>query len=71
MRIRSKISDIIRETIRPIPGVDPAELDVLALVEDFARQLNLAEPGDRVVVVSGRPIGTPGATNTLVVHTMP
>lgn len=33
MRIRSKISDIIRETIKPVPGVDPAELDVLALVE--------------------------------------
>jgi len=33
VRIRNKISDIIRETVKSIPGVDPAELDVLALVE--------------------------------------
>jgi pyruvate kinase len=45
--------------------------DVLTLVEDFARQLHLADSGDRVIVVSGRPIGTAGATNTLVVHTIP
>jgi len=44
--------------------------DVLALAERFALELKLAEKGDRIVVVSGRPIGEPGATNTLVVHTI-
>jgi pyruvate kinase len=42
--------------------------DVLKLAERFALELHLAEKGDRIVVISGRPIGQPGATNTLVVH---
>ena len=45
--------------------------DVLALAERFALELGVARAGDRIIVVSGRPIGTPGATNTLVVHTIP
>ncbi len=44
--------------------------DVLSLAEKFALELEIAEKGDRIVVVSGRPIGKPGATNTLVVHTI-
>ena len=42
--------------------------EVLALAESFAVNLKIARKGDRIVVVSGRPIGEPGATNTLVVH---
>ncbi|MGB2824867.1 MAG: pyruvate kinase [Phycisphaerae bacterium] len=44
--------------------------DVLALAEKFILELGIAEKGDRIAVVSGRPIGEPGATNTLVVHTI-
>ena len=33
-----------------------------------AGQVTESTPDDRIVVVSGRPIGQAGATNTLVVH---
>ncbi|HUS91031.1 MAG TPA: pyruvate kinase [Phycisphaerae bacterium] len=42
--------------------------EVLKLAERFAADLGVAKRGDRIVVVSGRPIGRPGAANTLVVH---
>jgi pyruvate kinase len=56
-------------------GVQPRQTEapehtreVLKLAEQELRKLHLAERGDRIVVVSGRPIGRPGRTNTLVVH---
>lgn len=44
--------------------------DVLTLASELAVEQGIAEPGDKLVVVSGRPIGVPGRTNTLVVHTV-
>jgi len=44
--------------------------DVLALASKFALRRGLAKKGQKLVVLSGRPIGAPGATNTLVVHTI-
>jgi len=44
--------------------------DVLALAARYAVQRGLARVGEKIVVVSGRPLGKPGATNTLVVHTI-
>jgi len=44
--------------------------DVLNLAEKFALDRGLAEPGDKIIVISGRPLGTRGATNSLVVHTV-
>jgi len=44
--------------------------DILDLASDFAKQRGLAKPGEKIIVVSGRPIGQPGKTNTLVVHTV-
>jgi pyruvate kinase len=44
--------------------------DVLATASKFALQRGIAQAGERIVVLSGRPIGKPGATNTLVVHTI-
>ncbi len=44
--------------------------DILALASKFALQRGVARLGERIVVLSGRPIGKPGATNTLVVHTI-
>ncbi len=55
---------------RLISPVPEHTRDVLAQAEQFARELGLAGQGDRVVVLSGRPIGAPNATNTLVVHTV-
>jgi pyruvate kinase len=44
--------------------------DVVALAERLCLENKVAAKGERIVILSGRPIGKPGATNTLVVHTM-
>ncbi len=44
--------------------------DILELASDVAKQRGLAKSGEKIIVVSGRPIGQPGKTNTLVVHTV-
>jgi len=44
--------------------------EILALASKAAMENRLAKKGDKIVVVSGRPIGAPGNTNTLVVHTI-
>jgi len=44
--------------------------DVLKLASEFAVDLGLAGPGDDIIVISGRPLGKTGVTNTLVVHTV-
>ncbi len=44
--------------------------EVLELAEKFALELGAAGSGDRIVVVSGRPVGQAGSANTLVVHTV-
>jgi pyruvate kinase len=51
---------------------DPPEhtRDVLAIASRMATEHKLAKHGQRLIVVSGRPIGQPGHTNTLVVHTI-
>ena len=58
-------------------GVEPvlAEVpehtrDVLALAGKFAVERGLASVGQKMVVITGRPIYQPGATNTLVIHTV-
>jgi pyruvate kinase len=56
------------------PALSPAPehtRQVLAQAADLALERDLAQPGDKLVVISGRPIGEPGMTNTLVVHTIP
>jgi pyruvate kinase len=59
-------------------GVDPLltpapehTRDVLTLASRYLVDAGLARSGDRVVVISGRPLDTPGTTNTLVVHRVP
>ncbi|MDP6046243.1 MAG: pyruvate kinase [Phycisphaerae bacterium] len=44
--------------------------DVLKLASEFAIELGLASAGDDIIVISGRPLGKTGVTNTLVVHTI-
>ena len=44
--------------------------EVLALAEKFAIEVGIASPGDKIVVISGRPVGEPGFANTIVVHTV-
>ena len=59
-------------------GVEPAladvpehTRDVLAQMAELAVERGVSSPGDKLVVISGRPIGQTGATNTMVVHTIP
>jgi len=56
-------------------GVEPMQAampqhtrDVLSAASDFAVQRGIAKRGDKIIVISGRPLGEPGNTNTLVVH---
>ena len=51
--------------------VVPAPSDTDGMVRRVDRALierGLASPGDRVVIVAGTPLGTPGSTNTLRIH---
>jgi pyruvate kinase len=54
-----------------LSGVAPAPehtRQVIELLEAAARAREVATDGQRLVVLSGRPVGVAGATNTLVVH---
>ena len=53
-----------------VPGAAEHTREVLAMAGEKAKALGLAKPGEKIVVLSGRPIGRPGSTNTLVVHTI-
>jgi pyruvate kinase len=44
--------------------------DVLAVAGREVRKLGWARKGQQIAVVSGRPLGKPGSTNTLVLHTV-
>ena len=54
---------------RQVPIVEHTR-EVLAVAGKEVRRLRWARKGDKIVVVSGRPIGRPGTINTLVVHTV-
>ena len=44
--------------------------EVLAMASEAMTAAGMVEAGQKIVVVSGRPLGKPGVTNTLVVHTV-
>ncbi len=44
--------------------------DVLAMVDRLGVELNVARGGERILVVTGRPLGVEGSANTVVVHTV-
>jgi pyruvate kinase len=52
-----------------IPEVSNAE-EMLTTVVKAAVEMELAEKGDKVVITSGVPIGTPGSTSLIKVHTV-
>ena len=56
-------------TARQVPLVEHTR-EVLAVAGKEVRRLRWAKKGDKIVVVSGRPIGRPGTINTLVIHTV-
>ena len=58
-------------------GVLPQEMpppdtitSLIAWVDRFVREKKMAAPGDRVVIVSGLSMSTPGTMNNLVIHTV-
>ena len=69
-----------RETLRRVQlyyGVEPAEAprvehtrEALEQVCRIARDRGIARPGQKIAVVTGRPITESGTANTLVVHTV-
>lgn len=44
--------------------------EILPCADSQVRRLGWADTGDTIVVVSGRPLGQSGTTNTLVIHTV-
>jgi len=44
--------------------------DVLGVAAKFAVDQGVARTGDRIIVVSGRPLGAAGKANTMVIHTV-
>lgn len=55
----------------PLIAPDVKETDaMIAQMEHFLIQRGLVHPGDRVVLTSGQPIGQPGTTNLLKLHTI-
>ncbi|MCF2706232.1 pyruvate kinase [Arcanobacterium haemolyticum] len=53
-------------TVPPVKHTD----DMIAQMDHLLREMDLAEDGDRIVVVAGMPAGVPGSTNTIRVHKM-
>ena len=55
----------------PLIAPDVKETDgMIAQMEEFLIRRGLVNPGDRVVLTSGQPIGQPGTTNLLKLHTI-
>ncbi|KKM23862.1 hypothetical protein LCGC14_1610870 [marine sediment metagenome] len=55
----------VQPVLEPVPE---HTREVLAAAEKHLKEAALVDAGQRIVVLSGRPIGQPGATSTLVVH---
>jgi pyruvate kinase len=58
-------------------GVLPVELapsndlvELVARVDRLVQELKQAEPGDRIIIVAGASLGTPGTMNGIVLHTV-
>jgi pyruvate kinase len=51
----------------PMPG-DVTEL--VAQVDRFVQERELATVGDRIVMVAGRALGAPGSMNGILIHTV-
>ena len=57
--------------ITPVQAEIPGHFDDLPLlVDEICNQHGIAEPGDRVVIAAGAPLGIIGVTNSLSVHTV-
>jgi pyruvate kinase len=55
----------------PFEGAPPETLDsMVEQIDDLIRHKHLASSGDRVVIVTGSALGTPGMMNGVVLHTV-
>ncbi len=58
-------------SVTPIQAQIPRHFDDLpAMVDDLLQRWNWAQPGDRIVIAAGAPLGIAGATNSLSVYTI-
>ncbi|MGC8551307.1 MAG: pyruvate kinase [Phycisphaerae bacterium] len=58
-------------------GVMPMRMDIPrhfddlpGMVDDLVKRFGWAQPGERILIAAGSPLGTAGATNSLSVHTV-
>jgi pyruvate kinase len=57
--------------VQPLQAIAPKDMNELIASVDVLLQLNkLAETGDRVVVVAGASMGTPGLLSGVIIHTV-
>ncbi len=50
------------------PSTDLVEL--VTRIDRLVQELKHAEPGDRIVIVAGSSLGTPGTMNGIILHTV-
>ena len=69
--------DAIRRRMALYWGVVPKAMQTIENTDDLVRELErtlreekLAEAGDRIVIVTGAPVGTRGGTNLMKLHTL-
>ena len=57
--------------VRPVYVPQPeGSVEIVAAAERHVQALHLAEPGEKIVIVSGVPIGNPDGTNSVIVRTL-
>ena len=66
-RVCGMLSAVWGVQARQTPELDGAD-DLMRHLETAVRKARLARRGDRVVVLSGYPVGVPGTTNLMAVH---
>jgi pyruvate kinase len=57
--------------VLPLQKPEPANLEeVLELASQAALEINLAKRGDLIVIIAGIPLGVPGSTNLVKIHSI-
>ncbi len=57
--------------VLPLQKPEPANLEeVLELASQAALEMNLAKRGDLIVIIAGIPLGVPGSTNLVKIHSI-
>ena len=57
-------------TAKPSPDGAHDLVELVARVDRLVQELEHAEAGDRIIIVAGASLGTPGTLNGIVLHTV-